>query len=184
MRAYLSTWLERFRGSQKDEERGPLSMQSSLSALMFLLEQREEGEQSSLALFSCKYSKVLTTNSAQFIVPDWGDQDDYGIGLLYCKSPYNAMPYSTLSPKAYKFGYSSLHNKIFTLWEVLHGKDRRPTRHSPFALSYPNRTNKNTRTFLHMQIRICKLHEEKVSLTQQRNLFPVRLFRERDKKGI
>jgi hypothetical protein len=27
---------------------------------------------------------------------------------------------------------------------------------------------------MHMQIRICKLHEEKLIFTQQRNLFPVR----------
>ncbi len=37
---------------------------------------------------------------------------------------------------------------------------------------------------MHMQIRICKLHEEKLIFSQQRNLFPVGLYRNRDKKGI
>jgi hypothetical protein len=33
-----------------------------------------------------------------------------------------------------------------------------------------------------MQIRICKLHEEKFILTLQRNLFSVGLYRDSDKK--
>ncbi len=75
------------------------------------------GTGKTITSFYSVYNPVIIQPDAQFIIPDWGDKVDYGIGLPYrpvrlqaggpVRQPYAIVDFIPYKIRDYEFGYCS-----------------------------------------------------------------------------